>query len=266
MLSAQRRRQITSLAAVQGKVTVTELAAQFGVTAETIRRDLSQLTAEGKLYRVHGGAVPARQFQTDYVPLETRKHSAALAKQAIGRAAVQFVPLDGGTIFLDSGTTTAMIAEAIVEHAESIDKNYSLSVVTNSPHNALLLSTDPRIKVQLLGGKIRAQSQAVVGAVALQTLALLHADVAFIGTDAFTLTHGLSTHDAAEAAIKRAMIAYSDKVVTLCDSTKFGLDYIVSFAEPEKIDVVITDSSAPEGFIAQLNDTGIQTVVVDQQG
>ncbi len=266
MLSVERRRQITSLAAVQGRVAVTDLAQHFGVTAETIRRDLSQLTAEGKLYRVHGGAVPARQFQTEYVPLETRKNSAALAKQAIGRAAVNFVPMNGGTIFLDSGTTTAMIAEEIVDFAEEITDDFSLTVVTNSPHNALLLSTDPRIRVQLLGGQIRAQSQAVVGEVALQALALLRADIAFIGTDAFTINHGMSTHDAAEAAIKRAMIAYSDTVVTLCDSTKFGLDYIVSFASPNDVDVVITDDSVPDTYVPQLRDCGIEVVIVDRDG
>lgn len=266
MLSAERRRQITSLAAVQGRVTVTELARQFNVTAETIRRDLAQLNAAGKLYRVHGGAVPARQFQTEYVPLETRKQSAAPAKQAIGRAAVNFVPMDGGTVFLDSGTTTAMIAESIVDFAESITDEFSLSIVTNSPHNALLLSTDPRINVQLLGGQIRSQSQAVVGEVALQSLGLLHADVAFIGTDAFTTNHGLSTHDAAEAAIKRAMIAYSDQVVTLCDSTKFGLDYIVSFAETDEVDVVITDDSAPSSYIIELKEHNIEVVIVDRAG
>ena len=82
--------------------------------------------------------------------------------------------------------------------------------------------------LQLLGGQIRAITQAVVGDTALRTLALMRADVAFIGTNALTIDHGLSTADPQEAAVKRAMITNANRVITMCDSSKFGRDYLVA--------------------------------------
>ena len=117
--------------------------------------------------------------------------------------------------------------------------------------------------MQLLGGTVRAITQAVVGDTALRTMALLRADVAFIGTNALTLDHGLSTADAQEAAIKSAFVTNAHKVVVLCDSSKLGNDYLVSFASLSEIDVVITDSGASEIFLNSLRDREIDVVVVD---
>ena len=116
------------------------------------------------------------------------------------------------------------------------------------------------INVQLLGGTVRAITQAVVGDTALRTLALLRADVAFIGTNALTIDHGLSTADAQEAAVKSAMVTNTRKVVVLCDSSKLGTDYLVSFAPLDSIDVVITDSDAPASYVDELMERGIQVI------
>ena len=116
-------------------------------------------------------------------------------------------------------------------------------------------------EVQLLGGSVRAITQAVVGDTALRTLALMRADVAFIGTNALTLDHGLSTADSQEAAVKRAMIINARKVVVLCDATKMGCDYLVSFAGIDDSDVVITDSGAPQSIVDSLRDREIQVVI-----
>ena len=245
MYSEERRRQIASLTAVEGRVNVTELAARFDVTAETIRRDLAVLDREGVVHRVHGGAV-------------ARLRSASGAKNSIAHAALQFLPeAPGGGIFLDAGTTTAAFAELITMQPAA--KQWS--IVTNSLSIALTLANSGLDEIQLLGGSVRGITQAVVGNAALRTLALMRAEVAFIGTNALTVDHGLSTADSQEAAIKSAMITNARKVVVLCDSTKMGTDYLVSFGSVDDIDVIITDANAPESFVKALRDRNVEVII-----
>ena len=130
---------------------------------------------------------------------------------------------------------------------------------------ALELSDSGLHDVQLLGGSVRPISQAVVGSTALRTLALLRADVAFVGTNALSIGHGLSTVDAKEAAVKAAMVTNARRVVVLCDSTKLGNDYVVSFAPLTDVDVVITDAEAPSAFVDELRSHGIEVVLAQPQ-
>ena len=250
MYAEERRRQIASLTAVEGRVNVTELANRFDVTAETIRRDLAVLDREGVVHRVHGGAVASQTFQTTEFSLDARFRSAPTAKSAIARAALRYLPDPHGGLFLDSGSTIGTLADLIAEQPNASQ----WSIVTN---------TRGLTGVQLLGGSVRAITQAVVGDTALRTLALMRADVAFIGTNALTLDHGLSTADAQEAAIKSAMVTNAHKVVVLCDSTKLGTDYLVSFAGIDDIDVVITDPSAPESFVTALREREVDVIIAE---
>ncbi|WP_048758387.1 DeoR/GlpR family DNA-binding transcription regulator [Corynebacterium vitaeruminis] len=257
MYAEERRRKIASLTAVEGRVTVADLAEAFDVTAETIRRDLAQLDAEGAVHRVHGGAVATRSFQTVEFSVAARKNAQKDAKLSIARHAADFLPDSGGGIFLDAGTTTEALAELMVHSPD----NRRWSVVTNSLPNAITLAGSNRIELQLLGGQVRVITQAVAGDTALRTLAVMRADVAFIGSNALTIDHGLSTADPQEAAVKRAMITNARKVIVMADSTKLGRDFLVSFAALEDIDVVITDSSAPEQFVNDLREHGVEVVV-----
>lgn len=259
MYAEERRRQIASLTAVEGRVNVTELSERYDVTAETIRRDLAVLDREGVVHRVHGGAVASQSFQTAEFTLDTRLRSATNAKSAIARAAFDYLPRGNGSIFLDAGSTINALADLIGKTPLS----GHLSIVSNSLPIALSLANNGINDVQLLGGTVRAITQAVVGDTALRTMALMRADVAFIGTNALTLDHGLSTADAQEAAIKSAFVTNAHKVVVLCDSSKLGNDYLVSFASIADIDVVITDNEAPESFISALRDREVDVVVVD---
>ncbi|WKD57517.1 Lactose phosphotransferase system repressor [Corynebacterium capitovis DSM 44611] len=259
MYAEERRRQIASLTAVEGRVNVTALAEKFGVTAETIRRDLAALNREGVVHRVHGGAVASQSFQTTELPLDARLRTSPGAKSAIAQAALQYLPSNAnGGIFLDSGTTIATLAGLIAHDRSSV----SHPIVTNCLPIALELSSAGLPNVQLLGGSVRAITQAVVGDTALRALALMRADVAFIGTNALTVDHGLSTADAQEAAVKSAMITNARSTVVLCDSTKLGNDYLVSFATLADIDVVITDTGAPGSFVEELRENDIEVVTV----
>ena len=138
-----------------------------------------------------------------------------------------------------------------------------MSFVTNSLPIAVDLSSSGKLNIQLLGGTVRAITQAVVGDTALRTLALLRADVAFIGTNALTVDHGLSTADAQEAAVKSAMVTNARKVVVLCDSSKLGSDYLVSFAGLDSVDVVVTDTDAPPSFVDELTELGVDVILAE---
>ncbi|MCZ9308498.1 DeoR/GlpR family DNA-binding transcription regulator [Corynebacterium uberis] len=257
MYAEERRRQIASQTAVEGRVNVTELASRFEVTAETIRRDLAVLDREGLVHRVHGGAVATQSFQTTELSLDARLRSAPSAKSAIAHAALEFLPDANGGMFLDAGTTVTALSDLIAEKSHS----HQWSIVTNSLPIALNMANKGFGEIQLLGGSVRAITQAVVGDTALRTLALMRADVAFIGTNALTLDHGLSTADAQEAAIKSAMVTNARKVVVLCDSSKIGNDYLVSFASIDDLDVVITDRNAPQSFLQSLRERGLEVVL-----
>lgn len=257
MYAEERRRQIASLTAVEGRVNVTELASRFDVTAETIRRDLAVLDNEGTVHRVHGGAVASQSFQTNELPVDARSKSASGAKSAIARAAMNYLPAPQGGMFLDAGTTISALSELIAEHPYA----RQWSIVTNCLPTSLNLASAGLEEVQLLGGSVRSITQAVVGDTALRTLALMRADVAFIGTNALTLDHGLSTADSQEAAVKRAMIINARKVVVLCDASKMGCDYLVSFASVDDIDVVITDAAAPPAFVEALREREVEVVL-----
>ncbi|GAB3075695.1 DeoR/GlpR family DNA-binding transcription regulator [Corynebacterium aquatimens] len=258
MHTEERRRQIASLTAVEGRVNVTRLAEEFGVTAETIRRDLAALDNEGMVQRVHGGAVPSSSFLTAELTMEARYRTSAAAKKAIAREALAYLPEEPGTVFLDSGTTIQMLAELFA--GDEIARRHSY--VTNSWPIALQLSSD-QVSVQLLGGTVRALTHAIVGDTALRTLALLSADVAFIGTNALSIPSGLSTADPQEAAVKSSMVTNASRVVALCDSTKLGNNYAVSFAPLASLDAVITDTKAPDSFVADLESSGIEVVLAD---
>jgi DeoR family fructose operon transcriptional repressor len=252
--SEERRRQIASLTAVNGRVTVVELAERFNVTPETIRRDLTVLDDDGALHRVHGGAVPSNDYQTRQTPLDVRSSTSTAAKISIGRAAVGLLP-DSGLVFLDAGSTTAMLADAVAEDPSRVSPE--VSFLTNCLPIAVRLGAAGIEKVELLGGRIRPNTQAVIGDTTLRALAVQHAEVAFIGTNALSLEHGLSTTDAQEAAVKRAMIANAAMVVAMCDSTKFGRDYLVSFATVDEVDVIVTDDGAPDRYLDSFRDAGI---------
>ena len=269
--STERRRQISSLTAVKGRVTVIELAEKFGVTAETIRRDLATLDAQGGIRRVHGGAVPSRNYRTEFTPFESRAQSALDAKRRIARKALELLPPPGSTLFLDGGTTTALMAEALatsglesIPHAPTSGYVPPYKLITNSLPIAKTLADSEYFDIQLLGGKVRPQAQAVVGNIATQTIAVLRADVAFVGTNALTLNHGLSTPDEEEGAVKRAMVTHAEHVIALVDATKFGLDYLVSFAAIEDISTVVTDLQPHEAYVAALENAGISVAFAEK--
>jgi DeoR family transcriptional regulator, fructose operon transcriptional repressor len=253
MYAAERHRTIVDQARRHDRVSVTELAEQFGVTTETIRRDLDTLDRRGVLRRVHGGAVVAEHVVLLETNLAEREPANAAQKRRIAEAAMALLPGALGTVLLDAGTTTSRMADLLTP-------GLVRTVVTNSLPVASQLAANS-INVQLLGGRVRGVTGATVGGATVTALGRLHCDVAFIGTNGISLRRGLSTPDPDEAVVKEAMVEAAAKVVVLADSSKFGAELMVGFADLEQVDVLVTDAGLAPRDRAQLAEAGVEVVI-----
>lgn len=251
MYAEERQRYLVDRARQVGRLDVAEVAADLGVTTETIRRDLTTLERSGLLRRVHGGAIPVERMGFEPA-LAARDAVLTAEKERIAKAAVTEVP-EEGSILLDAGSTTARLAEAL-------PTDRPLTVLVNALPTALSLATRPHLTVLLLGGRVRGRTLATVDTWALDALADTYVDVAFLGTNGVSAQRGLTTPDHAEAAVKRAMIAAARRTVLLADHTKVGTDNLVRFAALEQIDTLITDSGLDERAAAELEALGPRVV------
>ncbi|WP_159943578.1 MULTISPECIES: DeoR/GlpR family DNA-binding transcription regulator [unclassified Nocardiopsis] len=253
MYAEERQKVILERARRDGRVDVTGLAAEFDVTYETIRRDLTALERHGVLRRVHGGAIPVERLGFEPA-LNVRDSVMTQEKERIAKAALAELP-EEGAILLDAGSTTGRLAEQLPADRE-------LTVVTNSLSIALTLAPRTNINLMLLGGRLRTRTQATVDAWALRSLAESYVDVAFMAANGVSVERGLTTPDPAEAEVKRTMIASARRCVLLADHTKVGNDHFARFAAVEDLDLVITDSGLASGLAEELETAGPRVQVV----
>ncbi|MGD9622724.1 MAG: DeoR/GlpR family DNA-binding transcription regulator [Mycolicibacterium sp.] len=253
MYPEERQQAIASLVSAKGRASVAELAQAYNVTTETVRRDLAVLDKAGIVRRVHGGAVPARALHLIETEVSERDVTRSEQKDAIAAAAAEFFPPGGATVLLDAGTTTTRIAA-------QIPTDRPLLVVTNSVPIAARLAAVPSVSLHLLGGRVRGVTQAAVGDQALSVLNTLRVDIAFIGTNALSVRHGLSTPDGEEAAVKRAMVRAANYVVVAADSTKVGREDFISFAPVTSVDTLITDPEISPADRGVLSEQGIEII------
>lgn len=254
MYAEERQQAIASEVLAKGRASVSELALTYDVTTETVRRDLAVLDKAGVVRRVHGGAVPARALHLVESGVGEREVTRTDYKDAIAAAAAEYAPQSGCSVLIDAGTTTSRIAAAL-----PTDRN--LVVVTNCVPIAARLATMPSVSLQLLGGRVRGLTQAAVGDQALHVLANLRVDVAFIGTNAISVRHGLSTPDSEEAAVKRAMVQAANYVVVAADSSKVGREDFVSFAALSSVDTLVTDAEITDEDRERFGAAGVEVVI-----
>lgn len=232
---------------------VGSLASSLGVTPETVRRDLSLLERRGVVRRTHGGAVPVERLLPEREVSE-RLGAMVAEKQRIAKAALEFVP-ERGTLLLDAGTTTGVLAETLPTDGE-------LTVVTNSIPIAQTVSSNPAAALFLTGGRVRGRTLASVGEPATTFIKNLTPDVVFMATNGVSVEKGLTTPDVAEATVKRAMVASGRRVVLLTDHTKFGEEHFVKFAALSDVDAIVTDEGLSEDEAARYEEAGIEVLRV----
>ena len=229
--SNTRQSQIVALLRQAGRVEVEDLASQFGVAVQTIRRDLNELSKARRVARVHGGAIVASGVENS--SYEARQHVAHPHKRLIGEAAARLIP-DNSSLFINIGTTTEEVAKALVGHS-------GLLVITNNLHVANELYRNKAIEVFVTGGTIRQRDGGVVGAVTVSQIEQFRVDIAVVGTSAIDQNGTLLDFDIREVEISRAIIEHGRRVFLVADSSKFSRTAPVRIAHLSEIDILITD-------------------------
>ena len=230
-VSNNRHSQIVAVLRKSGRVGVEDLAASFGVTLQTIRRDLNELSEAGLVVRVHGGAIVASGVEN--LAYEARQLVAQQQKRLIGETAASLIP-HNSSLFINIGTTTEEVAKALSGHS-------GLLVITNNLHVASELYRNKAIDVFLTGGTIRHSDGGIVGAVTVAQIEQFRVDVAVIGTSAIDPSGTLLDFDIREVEISRAIVEHARKIVLVSDSSKFSRSAPVRIAHLSEIDVLVTD-------------------------
>jgi DeoR family glycerol-3-phosphate regulon repressor len=244
-----RQNQIIELAKAQGRVLVERLADHFGVTPQTIRKDLNELCDKQLLQRTHGGALfPSGIANLEY---EARKSMAAAEKEAIGRAAAAIIP-DRASLFINIGTTTEAVSRALLEHD-------GLLVITNNINVANRMRVYPRIEVIIAGGVVRGSDGGIVGEAAVDFIEQFKVDFAVIGTSAIDRDGSLLDFDFREVKVAQAILANAHHAILVADSSKFERTAPVRIAHLSMVHTFITDR-CPPSIRAMCADAGIRLI------
>ena len=221
-----------------GRVIVEELAERFGVSSQTIRKDLNELCEHRLLDRVHGGAVIASSVQN--LAYEARRKIAEAEKRQIGRATAALIP-DASSLFINIGTTTEEVANALKQHAE-------LLVITNNLHVATMLYPLEGIDVVVAGGAVRRSDGGVVGALTVELIKQFKVDYAIIGASAIDADGALFDYDLSEIQVAQAIMANARTVVLVSDSSKFDRLAPARVGHLRDVDIFVTDRVSSVAF------------------
>lgn len=249
--SSERQTQILDLLTRAGSLSVAEIVEQFSISEATARRDLDALASDGKLQRVHGGAVSLRKAPPE-PPILQREAEQREEKQRVGRAAAGLIG-DGETVFLGSGTT-------VLEVASNLKNRPSLTVITNSLPVLNTLCGLPGITLIALGGLLRESELSFIGHITEQALAELRADRVIIGIHAISLENGLTNDYLPETMTDRAILGAGREVIVVADHTKLNTVAASFLAPLNSVNRLVTGSEAPPYFLAALQEQGIEVI------
>ncbi|MCA1369063.1 DeoR/GlpR family DNA-binding transcription regulator [Ensifer aridi] len=250
MYLTERQAEILEMAKAEGRVLVEDLAQRFSVTPQTIRKDLNDLCDARVLNRIHGGAIfPSGKENVKY---ESRRQIAAAEKQAIGRAAASLIP-DNASLFINIGTTTEAVGEALLDHKE-------LMVITNNINVANRLRVFPSIEVVIAGGVVRGSDGGIVGEAAVDFIKQFKVDFAVIGASAIDHDGALLDFDYREVKVAQAIIANARHVILVSDSTKFERTAPVRIGHISQVQTFITDRCIIENVKKICADQGVKLI------
>jgi DeoR family glycerol-3-phosphate regulon repressor/DeoR family fructose operon transcriptional repressor len=240
-LPAGRKAQLAAHVADAGQVTVGELAERFGVSIDTVRRDLDQLSADGVLVRTYGGAVSLSTISRTDRAVDQRLTIQEQEKEKIAALAAALVQ-DGSTIMINGGTTTLALARGLRQHRD-------LTVATNNLLVPGALPPSAIRDVYVFGGAVRSVTLATIGPVSFRANGGaeldISCDLALIGVGAVSADAGYTTSNLAEAAMMQEMISRAARVAILADSSKFGRRLFAQVSELSAADYLITDEMPP---------------------
>lgn len=256
MSNTLRHPEILEIARRDGKVSVDGLAAHFGVTLQTIRRDLSDLAEAGWLERVHGGAV--LRSGTMNIGYEERRMLHADAKTAMARACAAQIP-DGISVFLNIGTSTEAVAAELRHHK-------GLLVVTNNLNVATTLIANPSCDVIMTGGSLRRADGGLIGTLATDTIRKFKFDLAVIGCSALDSAGDLLDFDIQEVGVSQSILHQSRQTFLVADHSKLSRSAPARIASLAEIDTLFTDRPLPAALATSCADWNTQVQVCETGG
>lgn len=253
--TSERREHIIQLLRQHGSVQVNDLSALFSVSTVTIRNDLTFLEKQGIAVRAYGGALICEGGAAVAEPSVEDKSSLNTAvKRNIAKVAAEMIA-PGLRVILDSGTTTWEIARQMRHHQNVI-------VMTNGMNVANALLEAEGVELLMTGGHLRRQSLSFYGDQAEQSLQNYHFDLLFLGSDAFDVERGVSTHNEDEARLNRRMCEVAERIVVVTDSSKFERSSLHKIIDTQRIHTIITDERIPAESLNSLQKNGIEVVLV----
>ncbi|MCS5732186.1 DeoR/GlpR family DNA-binding transcription regulator [Herbiconiux daphne] len=259
MKRADRWNRILETIGTHGVVDVESTAALLDVSTATIRRDLDELAQQQMVVRTRGGAV-SHSVSYD-LPLRYKSSRQASEKQRIAQAAAELVT-DGSIVGINGGTTTTEVARALaLKTGEPDVHGRSLTIVTNALNISSELAVRTNIKIVSTGGVPHPHSYELIGPYARHVLEQIHVDVAIIGVDAIDAVHGLTGHNEDESIINSLMIERASSVIVVADHTKLGKRAFSQICGIDAVDVMVTDSEAPDDVIERFRATGVRVVL-----
>ena len=248
MNASARRRALAGILRQRGSVAVSELAAEFGCSEMTIRRDLDALEHDGVVRRTHGSAVLA-SLRADEKPYPVRAFEAGEAKERIGRAVAALIS-DGETVALDAGTTTAEVGRAL--------RGRAVTVMPLGIRTLVDLAYDEQVRLIAPGGEVRAGELVVTGDLAEVAFERLRFDTFVLGACGIDARNGVTTHRPADARVKRAAVASSARTIIVADRSKLGVVTFGHVCPLSAAERLVTDAPANDtadleapGFIIQ---------------
>ncbi|MGJ3508680.1 DeoR/GlpR family DNA-binding transcription regulator [Enemella sp. A6] len=251
----ERQAKITEVVWSRKKIKALTLAKMFGVSAETIRKDLIDLEQQGRIVKVHGGAqAPNNARESAY---ERRRSINTAAKRAVAAAALAEITEDS-VIFLDYGTTTFALAEALLRYTRP------LTVYTNSMPIMQTLAANDNIEVVVLGGVLRTNERSLWGPIASDTLDRLHFDQGFFGCAGVHPEAGITNPHAFEAAVSRKALLRSATAVVVTDASKHNTIAVNKVADLDEIDLLITTSQIDPALTTALDAADVEVVVAQE--
>ncbi|MFF2773912.1 DeoR/GlpR family DNA-binding transcription regulator [Streptomyces sp. NPDC058052] len=249
MLAAERRAHLLDVLAREGKIVAKDVAADLGISEDSVRRALRDLAAEGLCQRVYGGALPASPAVADY---GARRTVAPDGKRKVAAVAVRLVR-PGSALILDGGTTALAVAQ-------TLPRDLDCTVITHSPTIATALLEHPRAELFLLGGRVFKHSAVACGAAAVEAAQNVSADLCLLGVTGVHPEAGLTTGDAEEAAMKRALAARAAETYVLASSEKIGAASRFRVLPWEDVSGVITDAGPDNAVVEELGARGTEVL------
>ncbi len=248
---SERQENILNLVKKQGFVATDQLVDMFNVTPQTIRRDINILCEQNLLQRFHGGAGKVKSIENE--PYTERLNALASAKRIIGEKIAAYIP-NGSSLFLNIGTTTEMVARALLKHRD-------LKIVTNNLNVASILSKNKDFEIMITGGQLRSRDGGIVGPATTDFIKQFRLDYGVIGVSGIDEDGSLVDFDYQETRNAEAIINNSKETLLAADHTKFGRRAMTKFGHLSQITKIFTDDIADSHYVNLLEENNVDIII-----